>query len=289
MNNLWNKCIAILLLISFSGCTLVTPEAIRMIGKVSDEELEDAVEKIIVEYWDNIEGFIEIPPDGTRSVGDIDARMIVENAMKEEQGRDYMEFCYSVATGADVDTVLYQAKGLLSEENYAVLIDQVDENRSMIHAQYGTRVFDVNDENQIDFYNDLERLVVTTTVLLTAAIIYSFMPHAFFWGKITALAAISVSAGAVAATIMSIYSWYQTDQDPFLAFKDWLGMVTEEPYAAYLMVCSVLTLGQSMKFSPISTGAIIGIFAIYNALSIMKEMIEAYAEDGFRPDDEEDK
>ncbi len=287
MNNLLNKCISIILLISFTGCTLITPEAIRLIDHVSDDELEDAVEKIIVEHWDSIEEFVEEPPDGSRSVRELDARTIVENAMGEEQGREYMEFCYSVANGADVDTVLYQAEGLLSDENYALLMEKVDENSRMLRSQYATRIFEVDEENQIEFYNDLEKLVVTTTVLLTAAIIYSFMPHAFYWGKITALAAISVSAGAVAATIMSIYSWYQTDQDPFLAFKDWLGMVTEEPYAAYLMVCSVLTLGQSMKFSPISTGAIIGVFAIYNALSIFKEMLEAYGEDGFGSEGED--
>ena len=280
MKRFLNRAVAVVLMVSLAGCSLAGPGTYGRIEDVSDEEIGDVVERVIDEHWDTIGEAMDEHGTSMRAFGDdISPEMVVEEAFKEEKGREQVEFCYAVATGADVDTVLGQAEKLLTEEQYADLLLQVEDNREGIYRAAQRAVFDINDENREDFYDDLQKLVVSTTVLLTASIVYSLMPHVFYWGKITALAAISVSAGAVAATIMSIYSWYQTDKDEFDAFKDWLNMVTEEPHAAYLTVCSVISLGHSMKFSPICTSAILGIFAIYNVLSIVRDMLESYGEE----------
>ncbi len=274
-----NKILAIISIISLTGCTLVRPDTAGEEKEVSDEEVKQVVSKVIDENWDQIKEYVGDMPVTMRSAdGRVDADRIVEETLAEEHGREYLSFCYSVATGADTDTILHQAKQLLPEDTYADLLVRVDDNRRSIYESYGARLFTITKENQEDFYHDLQKLVVSSTVLLVSSIVYTAMPHIFFWGKISALAAVSVSAGAIAGTIMSVYAWYETDQSYDKAFKDWLTMITEAPYAAYLMTTSVISLGQSMSLNPICCSVILGVFTLFNALNIVRDMIEVYGD-----------
>lgn len=78
---------------------------------------------------------------------------------------------------------------------------------------------------------------------------------------------------------MSVYTWYETSQSYDMAFKQWLTMITEEPYAAYLMVTSVIGMGQAMQLSPVSCGVILGVFTLFNVLNILREMLETYGDE----------
>jgi len=279
MKQWMNRVVCVLIIVSMTGCSLVVPDSGGDLNDVDDAELKRVVSRVIDEEWDHIADYIEDLPPTTRAVnGAVDSERIIAETMAEEHGRDYLEFCYSVASGADVDIVLQKAKALLSAEEYADLLQKTERTRSLIYHTYGTRLFDIDEENQDDFYKDLEKLVVSSTVLLTASVVYAAMPHIFFWGKITALAAVSVSAGVVAGTVMSIYTWYTSDEDYVDAFEDWLKMITEEPYAAYLLATSVISLGQSMGLSPVSCSVILGVFAMFNALNILRDMLNTYGD-----------
>ncbi|MDA3832120.1 MAG: hypothetical protein PF495_01860 [Spirochaetales bacterium] len=280
MKQIINKLTAALLAISLTGCSLVIPENLTREELADNEEMKSTVAKSISEQWEYIEGEIDELPSSMRAAnGKPDTSLIVNEMLKEEKGQEYLEFTYSVASGADADTVMAQAEVLLPEEKYQELVDQVGQARSVIYETYGSRLFALDDENRSDFYKDLRKLVVSTIVLLTASVVYSAMPHIFFWGKISALAAVSVSAGAAAGTVISVYDWYVNDKDMFDAFNDWINMITDEPYAAYLMATSVVSLGQSMNLNPISCSVILGVFTVFNALNIVRDMIESYGKE----------
>ncbi|MCF7941283.1 MAG: hypothetical protein K9M84_06710 [Spirochaetia bacterium] len=280
MKQWMNRIIAVLLIIPLSGCSLVQPHSGNEGIEVSDSEIREVVSRAIDQNWEHIAAHLEGIPETARSAaGSVDADMVIDMTLQEEQGEEYLSFCYSIATGADVDTILGQAQQLLPQETYDELLESIDESTRTIYRSYEARIFSIDDDNRAEFFHDLQKLVVSTTVLLTASIVYTAMPHIFFWGKISALAAVSVSAGAVAGTLMSVYTWYETSQSYDMAFKQWLTMITEEPYAAYLMVTSVIGMGQAMQLSPVSCGVILGVFTLFNVLNILREMLETYGDE----------
>jgi hypothetical protein len=280
MKQWMNRIVAVLLIIPLSGCSLVQPHSGNEGIEVSDSEIREVVSRAIDQNWEHIAVHLEGIPETARSAaGSVDADMVIDMTLQEEQGEEYLSFCYSIATGADVDTILGQAQQLLPQETYDELLESIDESTRTIYRSYEARIFSIDDDNRADFFHDLQKLVVSTTVLLTASIVYTAMPHIFFWGKISALAAVSVSAGAVAGTLMSVYTWYETSQSYDMAFKQWLTMITEEPYAAYLMVTSVIGMGQAMQLSPVSCGVILGVFTLFNVLNMFREMLEAYGDE----------
>lgn len=123
---------------------------------------------------------------------------------------------------------------------------------------------------------DLQKLVTRTVVLMTAGIVYACIPSAVFWGKVTAASAIAVAAGVVSTTIMSIWRYYEFDMDVDQAFEDWLKSVTIEPETAYALAASVIAMGTTLKRGPVVTGIVLGVFAIYNVIDMVRPMLKLY-------------
>jgi hypothetical protein len=265
-----------LVMISLTGCSLIVPGAGQG-QQVSTEEKKSVVAQNIDQQWDHISEQV----DSTRRAasGPVDGSLVVDQMLQEERGEAYLDFCFDIASGADPQVLLEKAEKLVSPEQYEQLLETVDQARTMIMEESASRVLSIDDENRDVFYKDLRKLVVSTTVLLTASVVYSAMPHVYFWGKISALAAVSVSAGAAAGTVISVYDWYINDVDMLDAFSDWIKMITDEPYAAYLMATSVISLGQSMNMNPVSCSVILGVFTVFNALNIVRDMLDAYGEE----------
>jgi hypothetical protein len=244
---------------------------------VVTKEKKRVVAENIDRQWEYIGDKIE--SSGRAAGGErLEGALIVDQMLQEEQGEAYLDFCYSVASGEDSEELLEKARQLVSEQQYEDLLETVEATRGLIMEQAQARLLSIDEENRAAFYKDLRKLVVSTTVLLTASVVYSAMPHIYFWGKISALAAVSVSAGAAAGTVIAVYDWYINDVDIVDAFSDWIKMITDEPYAAYLMATSVISLGQSMNMNPVSCSVILGVFTVFNALNIVRDMLEAYGE-----------
>jgi hypothetical protein len=114
-------------------------------------------------------------------------------------------------------------------------------------------------------------------VLLVAGIVYACIPNVIFWGKVTAAAAISVAAGIVATTVMSIYRYYKYDNESLSSsFQDWLTDVTTEPAAAFAVATSMISVGKTMTTSPVVTGLIIIVFSIYQVMDLVKPLLKKY-------------
>ena len=265
-------------IISLVGCSTVT-EPLET-DHVDMETKQEFLVQLIIDHWDEIGEWEELPV--ARGVDRrTEALRAVEQLAGDAQGRKLVEFCYAVGTGEDVSVILERARALLSEQEYEILLSRISELEAKTLEGHGSSrsLFVLDEDNKEDFFADLQRLVVSTTVLLTASVVYAAMPTVFCWGKVSALAAVSVSAGVVAGTLVSVYPWYELEQEPLDAFKDWLNMVTKEPHAAYLLTVSVISIGHSMHMSPVSCGIIIGIFGMYNALDIVRQMLETYGEE----------
>ncbi|NLA92030.1 MAG: hypothetical protein GX842_01135 [Spirochaetales bacterium] len=124
---------------------------------------------------------------------------------------------------------------------------------------------------------DLQKLVTKTLVLMVAGIVYACIPNVIFWGKITAAAAISVAAGIVATSVMSIYRYYKYDSESLSSsFQDWLVDVTTEPAASFAVATSMITVGKTMSSGPVVTGLIIIVFSIYQVMDLVKPMLKKY-------------
>jgi len=128
------------------------------------------------------------------------------------------------------------------------------------------------------FYKDLRRLVIRSVVLFTAGIVYACIPKVVFWGKISAACAISVSAGILASTVLSIYDYYKLDKsdDSSKAFSDWLQEVTTTPSADYALAASIIAIGNTMKQGPVVTGIVVCVFSIYQIIDLVKPMLTHY-------------
>ncbi|MBQ0072117.1 MAG: hypothetical protein KBS81_09755, partial [Spirochaetales bacterium] len=143
------------------------------------------------------------------------------------------------------------------------------ETRSMVRS--------LNAKQREEFYNDLRSLVVKSVVLLTSAIVYAFIPKTIFWGKVSAATAVSVSAGVVASTLVTIVEWADVDTvQSETSFSDWLTSVTIDPFTNWALAQGVINAQAAVSESPITAALILGVFAIYNVIESAKVMLEKY-------------
>lgn len=267
------------LIISLLGCSLAwepfsTPpithaEMVPLVARVIDEQLETVLPVLEEEgEWTTL----------ARSLDEeLSGEMVVDALLKEEGGEAYLNFCYSVATGSDSEELLMEAQGLMGAEEYAQLNEQFANTRSLI-LDRGTSMSRALPPNQrAEFMRDLQKLLTKTLVLMVAGIVYACIPNVIFWGKITAAAAISVAAGIVATSVMSIYRFYKYDDESLSSsFQDWLVDVTTDPAASFAVATSMITVGKTMSSSPVVTGLIIIVFSIYQVMDLVKPLLKKY-------------
>lgn len=269
----------IYLIISLLGCSMAwepftTPsidyeEMVPLVVRVIDEQL-DTVRPILEEEgeWVALARAME---------GELDGERVVSELLKEEGGEAYLNFCYSVASGLDSEELLKEAQGLMGEEEYVQLNEQFSRARSALLSYGEAECRALPPSQRAEFMRDLQKMVSKTLVLLVAGIVYACIPNVIFWGKVTAAAAISVAAGIVATTVMSIYRYYKFDDESLSAsFQDWLVDVTTEPAAAFAVATSMISVGKTMTTSPVVTGLIIIVFSIYQVMDLVKPLLKKY-------------
>ena len=272
-----NTLVAILLAIPLSGCDSAVSEAVS--SKVSDEELLPKVAAMIDAELPVIQDYVGDDLDATRALQSVTGEEVVRQTLREEKGRDYLEFTYGVGQSEseeDGQRLLQQSRHLLTQEAYQELEGRIAEQTKALREEGELIARDLAPSMQKAFYKDLQTVVVKSVVLLTAGAVYACIPHAVWWGKVAAAAAVAVAAGVVAASIMSLYRYYRFGGEKSQAFGEWLSSVTTEPKSAYLVASSMISIGSTLKRSPVLTGIIICVFGLYGIVDDVKPLVAKY-------------
>ena len=260
-----------------SGCTMVSD-----VGRDRAEEVDRMSRElsiVVVDQWEVIEPFIGEGISGEMRSGpiSIDPEMVVSNMLDEyDEDVGYLRFFHAAAVAADPDLVLETARALVPEDLYAQLVERSESARSVIIRESAEASRTLSDEDRPAFMKDMQQLITRTIVLLAASAVYACMPTVMFWGKISAAAAVSVATGAVAVTVMSIYRYYQYGGEVSTSFEEWLKAVSTEPQASYALAASVISVGTSMELNPVCCGLILAVFSIYQAVDMLKTIMEVY-------------
>jgi hypothetical protein len=279
----FNQLICLLLLVSIVACNMNFTPSFK--SSISDEEMKPAVAKVIDAQMDCIKDSLDEDlrqsiDNGTgKGTGPMTGAQIVELTMTETGGKDYLDFCYAVDVSQatlDTEPVMSTAQCVLSKEDYNRLNSQVDEleksmtEKGLIYAK-GLPL-----DQQEAFYKDLKVLVTRAIVLLVAGIVYACVPKLVFWGKISAAAAISVGAGLVALSIMSLYEYYEYGLEEDMTFEEWFKELIKIPQADFALTTTVTSMAEAMGMGPVVTGIIICVYGIYNVTGLVRNMMNTY-------------
>lgn len=274
VRTLGNWMMVILLVLPLSGCSLGWE--VQSKAKISDDQLFPAVSEMIEQQKDVVWPYLEEDVQRSLVSRTISSEEIVNNTLDEEQGRQYLEFCYTVGSSADLQQVVDFAHGLLDAEKQQELDEKLEVARSLMldKAQVLSRA--LAPSQRAPFWKDMQKLVTRTLVLFTAGVVYACIPSVVFWGKISAATAVAVATGVVASTVMSIWRYYQFGGSIDESFGEWLTSVTTEPELSYALAASVIAVGNTLKRGFVVTGIIICVFALYNVLDMVKPMLAKY-------------
>jgi hypothetical protein len=273
--------VCLLVAVSLVGCEMqwsAKPNPLPPDGRLLPE-----VAKVIEEQWSVVGPYLEqelAQQTGTmagRSWSDIQASEIVALSMEEQDGKRYVGFCHRLAYGGNPSEVLEAARSLVDEASFNEMADQVESLERGLHAHALSVSRTLPPNQRAPFLRDLQKLVTKTVVLLVAGVVYACIPTTVFWGKITAAAALSVAAGIVATSVLSIYRYYKYGADTLaMSFQEWIVDVTTDPAAAYAMASSMMTVGKTLANGPVVTGLVIAVFAIYQVIDMVKPMLKKY-------------
>lgn len=272
-----NWAVLFMLVIPLSGCSLGWEAQTK--AKITDKELFPTVARIIDEQKDVVWEFLEEDVSRALCSSDYTGLDIVQSTLTEEQGRQYLEFCYAVNDVGSEDQaqrVVEFARTLISEEEMASLEQKLDENRSLMlaEAEYYSRA--LAPSQRAPFWKDMQKLLTRSIVLFTAGVVYACIPTVVFWGKVSAATAIAIASGVVASTVMSIWRYYQFGGDLDDSFNEWLLSVTTEPEVSYALAASMIAVGTTLKRGFVVTGIVICVFALYNVIDMVKPMLKTY-------------
>jgi len=279
--NLFNEAVCLLVLLCFVACNANFRPSFKQ--SITDSGLKSRVSRVIDAQLENVRDYLDedlqAAIDGSARGGIMTGSEIVDATMKETGGRDYLDFCYAVdvaQSGGDLDAVMETAKYILPADKYDELrsLAQDVEKEITLKGEEMARAIPL--DQQAAFYKDLKTLVVRSIVLLTAGIVYACMPTVIFWGKISAACAISVGAGLVAITIMSLYEYYRFGTGEGMSFEDWFKDLIKIPQADFALTTAVTTVAEAMGCGPVVTGIIICVFAIYNIVDMVRSMLRTY-------------
>ena len=269
-----NRVVALLVLVSICSCTMSIsgPEALseRMLISRSARLMDlyiDEVASAMTE--DELPGFKQAYERG------FSAEDVARRTLGEEGGRRYLEFTLYANDYQDVDEVLSAASELVPpEELEGVKSDIAELEKRLFDEAEGTSRLMTAAQKKA-FYSELRKLVVKAAVLLTAAIVYAFVPNLMFWGKVSAASAVAIAAGVVAATLMSIFEYVKTGESS-ATFEEWVEEITSEPAAAWALASGIIATNSAIGKSPVTAALIIAVFAIYGIIDDVKPLLNAY-------------
>ena len=243
-------------------------------GSLSTAVLVSSAGRAIDTRLDSVRSFLEEDLGADLDLDGLDGYDIATRALEEENGQAYLEFLLAGESAESVDEVLEAASGLAPDEELEEIRSYLDEYEAELASESATRYLTASEKKA--FYSDLTKMVVECAVLLVSAVVYAYLPSTILWGKVTAAAAVAITAGLVATTICAIVSSYKLDMDEGETFELWLETVTTEPATAVALATSMFSLGTSLGRSTVTTSIILAIFALYNVVDYAEDMLEAY-------------
>lgn len=244
-------------------------------GVIDSRALTSAAGRVIDENLSLVREYIAEDIPEISSIGDADGYTIATRALGEENGSEYLEFCLETSRFEDAEDVFRAAEGLAPESELEKAREQVKKTETRLYADAGYYSRFMSPAEQEAFFQDLKKLVIKSAVLLTAAVVYAFVPDMIFWGKIAAASAVAIAAGVLTTSIMAVVEYYKTG-DLTKTFEQWLEDVTTEPTASWMIAASMISIGTSLNRSPVLTGIILGVFTIFNVVNDVKPMLEKY-------------
>ncbi len=277
------NCICLLLILSIAGCSLVDGTSRSRSGIT--EMMKSEMSEVVIDQWkiiepqlaaENAAGRKGSSVAGAFSFESVNPEDVIIEMLKEEKGEDYLSFFHAAAVSGDADAVLAKAKELLPDNVYEELLSDAESARRSLTQVMEEGSRELQDEFREDFMRDMQQLITRSVVLLTAGVVYAFLPKFLFWGKISAAAAVSVAAGAVAITVMSIWRFYEFGGEVGESFEQWLKDVAVEPQASYALGASVISMATTMEISPVCCGIVLAVFAMYQAVDMLRTMIDVY-------------
>lgn len=283
VKNFWKSTISCILIIAITGCSLTIEEDRK--DSVLSTNVKTAVSRIIDEEMEcikpNLEPDLQASIDGKSAKGrPLNGKEIVDLTMNEDKGENYVDFCFQVnksSSSLSSEDVLESASEVLPETEYLKLRQKALEVEKRIKSFGDEYVKGIPEDQQEAFFKDLKTLVVRSVVLLTAGIVYAVMPNTVFWGKVSAAAAISVGAGMVAVTIMSIYQYFKFGPgEKEQTFEDWFKDLLEIPKAEFALTTAVTALGNSFEKGPVVTGILMCVFGVFKATDLIRAMLKTY-------------
>ena len=212
-------------------------------------------------------------PEGEDITG-LDGYEIAARALGEDGGEEYLAFCLETERFESIDDVLEAASPLVPASELDRIRSDVEGYEARLLKEMMPLSRMLTPDEQEEFVAALKALVIKTAVLLTAAVVYAFVPELVFWGKITAAAAVAVAAGVVSTTILTIIEHYKLDRELDESFETWLEDVVTVPSASWAIAAAMINLGSSLGRSPVLTAIIIGIFSIFSITDEVQVMLE---------------
>jgi hypothetical protein len=279
----FNQMVCLLLLVCVVACNMQFTPSFK--DSISDAEMKPVVARVIdaqLEYIkDNLDDDLKesIENGGSKGSGTMTGAQIVELTMQEDGGKDYLDFCYAMDVSQatlDTEPIMSTAQSVLTKEEYARLNGEVDKLEKSLTSKGLAYAKGIPIDQQEAFFKDLKTLVTRAIVLLVAGIVYACVPKLVFWGKVSAAAAISIGAGLVALSIMSLYEYFQYGLEEDMSFEEWFKELIEIPQADFALTTTVTTLSESMGLGPVVTGIIICVFGVYNVAGLARDMINTY-------------
>lgn len=272
MQDFFNRSIALLLIAAtlFVSCSMPSTGP----GSVDPRELVSTAGRLIDEHLDLVREAIssEIPED--EDITELTGYDIASRALEEDMGEEYLDFCIKTDRFESVDEVLEAAAPLAPSEELDKIRLDMERYEARLFRELESKARVLTPAQEEEFFESLKSLVIKTAVLLTAAVVYAFVPDMMFWGKVSAAAAVAIAAGILSTTFISIVEYYKLDMEVGESFQSWLEDVTTEPSASWALAAAMINLGISLDRSPVLTSLILGVFAIFNIVDEVKTMLE---------------
>lgn len=263
--------------IFLSSCTPQLSSTVE----ISKEKLMNESTRLINECYDDVRTILidegEYTTEDFVSHGIADGETLVRAVAKEENGDELLELVCLSDNAQDVDSVLAVAKKFISHDEYKELEKKSQEIEQYFSTEGEKIARSLNPKEKEKFYKDLRSVTVKSVVLLTAAIVYACIPKVMFWGKISAASAVSIAAGVVASTLITIIEWSDKDlQQDQEAFKKWLDNVTEEPVAAWALAQGVINTQAAISTNYVTGALVLFVFSIYHISDGTKKLLKEY-------------
>lgn len=272
LRELMNRGVALLL----AAVTLIVSCSMPVTGpgQADPRQLVSTAGRLIDENIKVVRQAIADDISGGEDITELDGYEIATRALGEEGGEEYLMFCLETERFESIDDVLDAAAPLVPASELERIRSDVAEYEARLLREAEPLARMLTPDEQEEFVAALKTLVIKTSVLLTAAVVYAFVPELVFWGKITAAAAVAVAAGVVSTTILTIIEHYKLDRELDESFETWLEDVVTVPSASWAIAAAMINLGSSLGRSPVLTAIIIGIFTIFNITDEVQVMLE---------------